>query len=137
MKPGQQYVKVVLKEASREYNEITQFFEKTMCARKTPSQFMQVPWSVIVTVERIQSPLLLSNFLNCKDRVDANNPGNKNERRLFHGCKGAVCDSINVTGFNRSFAADNIGIYIIDSIYTIEYLLQTLYWYLLNISNIN
>ena len=87
---------------SKEYNEVKTLFEFSL---PTPTGFK------IVKIERIQNPLLYSQYIRRKKAMDSHNPkGYQNERKLFHGCPKDVTEKISYRGFNRSFAGKN-GIY--------------------------
>jgi len=77
-----------------------QEFNKSM----TPA----VNYNSIVKIQRIQNPMLYSQYNAKKKDMDKHNPtGHQNEWRLFHGTPGNVCPKINQQGFNRSFAGKN------------------------------
>lgn len=83
---------------SKEYKDVKALFESSL-----PS-----PSPTIVNIERIQNPLLYSQYVTRKKAMDLHNPkGHQNERRLFHGCPQDVTEKISHLGFNRSFAGKN------------------------------
>ena len=57
---------------------------------------------VIMSVERIQNPLLYQAYQLRKQKMDMDNGGN-NERQLFHGTASENVKKINSQGFNRNF----------------------------------
>ena len=85
---------------STEYNEVMQEFNKTMA----PANY-----NSIVKIQRIQNPMLYSQYTAKKKNMEKHNPsGYQNEWRLFHGTPANVCPQINQQGFNRSFGKENI-----------------------------
>ena len=102
---------------SKEYNDVKTLFEASMPTSTSSSAWV---WTIknlnqlhkIVRIERIQNPLLYSQYMGKKKAMDSHNPkGHQNERKLFHGCPKDVADKISHQGFNRSFAGKN-GMYI-------------------------
>ena len=102
---------------SKEYNDVKNLFESSMPPPNPPSN-TTVKWAwtkqdlnqyhQIVKIERIQNPLLYSQYMGKKKAMDLHNPkGHQNERRLFHGCPKDVAKKISHLGFNRSFAGKN------------------------------
>ena len=105
---------------SKEYNEVLQEFNKTMTMVPMPvaaptTVFYQPnlyesdnTYNTIVKIQRIQNPMLYSQYIAKKKDMEKHNPpGHRNERRLFHGTPADVCPKINQQGFNRSFAGRN------------------------------
>ena len=94
MPPDTPYIMVTLDVNSDEYASVKKHFENTL------SQTYQ-----IVTIKRVQNPLLYMQYMIKKRVMDENNPkAVQNERNLFHGCSGDVTTKISHQGFNRSFA---------------------------------
>ena len=82
---------VDLAQSSKEYKDVMQEFNKTMTAR------------TIVKIQRIQNPMLYSQYIAKKKDMDKHNPlGHQNEQRLFHGTPANICPQINQQGFNRT-----------------------------------
>jgi len=114
---------VDLAPGSKEYNEVMQEFNKTMTPAATTSGSPTVPYTrmlrhpyyqfsnnynTIVKIQRIQNPMLYSQYIAKKKDMNKHNPpGHQNEWRLFHGTPANVCPQINQQGFNRSFAGKN------------------------------
>lgn len=125
---------VDLTPGSKEYNEVIQEFNKTMTmtSRLSTVQHQHMPTSTvqhqhmplhpfpvqpsyqtnnynsIVKIQRIQNPMLYSQYIAKKKDMNKHNPpGHQNEWRLFHGTPANVCPQINQQGFNRSFAGKN------------------------------
>ena len=85
---------VPLKQTSGEYVDALGQFNKTM----------QSNYQKIVSIQRIQNPVLYGQYVARKKEMDKRNPPNcQNERWLFHGTKAHVVENINTQGFNRSF----------------------------------
>lgn len=59
----------------------------------------------IVKIERVQNPTLFGSYMIRKQKMDETK--GSNEKWLFHGTPGDNCQSINRTGFNRSFNGKN------------------------------
>ena len=121
---------VDLTPGSKEYNKVLQEFNKTMAPAPKRSTFVlpspafvqpftrvtplyqpasnTVYYNTIVKIQRIQNPMLYSQYIAKKKDMEKHNPpGHRNERRLFHGTPADVCPKINQQGFNRSFAGRN------------------------------
>ena len=62
---------------------------------------------VCVQIERIQNEMLYKQYVTRKAAMDAANPGVMNENSLWHGTNESTLDSINVSGFNRSYCGKN------------------------------
>ena len=107
---------------SKEYNKVMLEFNKTMAPAAMTSgstvpqggmlsqPYLQSSnnYSSIVKIQRIQNPMLYSQYIAKKKDMDKHNPpGHQNEWKLFHGTPGNVCPKINQQGFNRSFAGKN------------------------------
>ena len=91
---------------SKEYNDVKTLFESSMPAPNP--KWSTHDWHKIVKIERIQNPLLYSQYMGKKKAMDSHNPkGHRNERKLFHGCPKDVTEKISYRGFNRSFAGKN------------------------------
>ena len=82
---------VALDEKSDEYSSVKKHFENTLLR----------PYRII-TIKRIQNPVLYKQYMVKKKDMDKKNP--QNERKLFHGCSEDVTEKISHDGFNRSFA---------------------------------
>ena len=90
---------IPLTAGSPEYNTVESQFNKTM-AKGNNNQ--------IVSIQRIQNPVLYHQFMVRKKEMEKRNPsGYQNERWLFHGTTSDALDHINTQGFNRSFAGKN------------------------------
>ena len=112
----------VLDTKSKEYNEVKTQFEASM-PPPTSGKRSTDDWHKIVKIERIQNPLLYSQYMGKKKAMDSHNPkGYQNERKLFHGCPEDVTEKISYRGFNRSFAGKN-GMYIRVCTCTCEWIL--------------
>ena len=115
---------VDLTPGSKEYNKVIQEFNKTMTMTSGLStvQHQHMPlhpvpvqpsyqtnnYNSIVKIQRIQNPMLYSQYIAKKKDMDKHTPpGHQNEWRLFHGTPANVCPQINQQGFNRSFAGKN------------------------------
>lgn len=61
----------------------------------------------IISIERIQNPLLYKHYVVQKEYVDKENPGKDNEKTLFHGTDEESIGNINKKGFNRSYCGKN------------------------------
>ena len=112
---------------SKEYNKVLREFDKTMAPAQTPSQTTfgapavvqpftglaplygsSNTYNTIVKIQRIQNPMLYSQYIAKKKDMEKHNPpGHRNEWRLFHGTPPDVCPKINQQGFNRNFAGKN------------------------------
>ncbi|KAM5191355.1 protein mono-ADP-ribosyltransferase PARP14-like [Mantella aurantiaca] len=80
---------------SEEYNNVKANFSKTV----------QRP---IVKIERIQNKYQYTAYAKRKEyMIEKNGPDGVNERNLFHGTAPQNCQSINYSGFNRSFAGQH------------------------------
>ena len=85
---------VTLNITDPEYKDSLAKFDVTMKSR----------YSQIVSIQRIQNPVLYGQYIARKKEMEKRNPpGCQNERYLFHGTKPQVTDNINTQGFNRSF----------------------------------
>lgn len=58
-------------------------------------------------IDRIQNPVLYRQFMNRKLDMDRTNPGQENEKRLWHGTSGANVININNRNFNRSYCGQH------------------------------
>ena len=58
----------------------------------------------ITSIERVQNPHLYQTYIVRKQKMDKDNGGQNNERKLFHGTAPDNVVKINAQGFNRSFA---------------------------------
>ena len=86
---------VALKAGSTEYNNVQKEFNNTMTKQ-------------IISIQRIQNPVLYQQYAVRKKKIDKQNPpGCQNERWLWHGTSPDTIDKINTQGFNRSFAGKN------------------------------
>ena len=56
----------------------------------------------ILSIERIQNPLLYQSYMVRKRKMDEDTGGD-NEKQLFHGTEARNINRINTQGFNRSF----------------------------------
>ena len=122
---------VDLTPGSKEYNKVLREIDKTMAPAQTPSgatfggpafgapapavvqPFAPLygasnTYNTIVKIQRIQNPMLYSQYIAKKKDMEKHNPpGHQNEWRLFHGTPPDVCPKINQQGFNRNFAGKN------------------------------
>jgi hypothetical protein len=62
---------------------------------------------ISIEIERIQNPHLYQQYMAHKQKMDKDNGGMNNERRLFHGTESTNVNAINTQGFNRSFCGAN------------------------------
>ena len=86
---------VALKAGSTEYNNVEKKFNSTMTKQ-------------IISIQRIQNPVLYQQYAVRKKKMDKQNPlGCQNECWLWHGTSPDTIDKINTQGFNRSFAGKN------------------------------
>ena len=91
---------VTLNPGCPEYNKVESQFTATMVAGNNFTQ--------LVSIERLQNPILYGQYIAWKKEMDKHNPkGTQNERWLFHGTSGDTCEKINAQGFNRSFKGKN------------------------------
>ena len=89
---------VELSPGCTEYDEVKDSLDCTM----------QGKYSSIVKIQRVQNPVLYTQYTVKKKEVDKQNPPKiQNERLLFHGTSIDTCSKINELGFNRSFAGKN------------------------------
>ena len=96
-----------------EYQVVAAEFHRTIGrapVRRSYMSFQQYPpvltssWGII-KIERIQNPTLYSQYMARKKKMENSvDQGYEYEKQLFHGCAENVVESINHTGFNRSFA---------------------------------
>lgn len=85
---------VTLKQGDPEYKDALTKFEVTMKSK----------YQAIVSIERIQNPVIYGQYVARQKEMEKRNPpGCQNERWLFHGTKSDVVENINTQGFNRSF----------------------------------
>ena len=119
---------VKLNSSSKEYQEVMKEFSKTMTPASQPSSVSQLSpfsqptpfrhvgqkylrsgqYTQIDSIERIQNPLLYSQYITRKKKMDEDNPKNHvNERKLFHGTDNQTSLKINQMGFDRNFAGKN------------------------------
>lgn len=93
---------VDLKPDQQEYKEVLQEFNKTVSQGQG--------YTVIVSIQRIQTPVLYGQYIARKREMDNQNPTDPqytSERRLFHGTSVDTTPKINLQGFNRSFSGKN------------------------------
>ena len=115
---------VDLKPTDEEYLETNKQFDQTMSrvvANPPNPSAVGLPlssrssnsYTSIVKIQRIQNPLLYTQYMARKKEVDKRNPSGSqtSERRLFHGTADATCKAINQHGFNRSYSGKNGKIY--------------------------
>ena len=96
---------------SEEYRSVQDEFLRTIRSPSTMRsrfsfghQSVASSWE-IVGIKRIQNPKLYSQYMARKRVMEKSiDRGLEYERRLYHGCAEGVVDSINHSGFNRSFA---------------------------------
>ena len=88
---------VTLKAGSPEYNDV---YLKVM-------QSSQGQIARVAAIRRIQNPQLYMSFMARKETMDKTGVNGSNERKLFHGTSGALCENINHHGFNRSMTGLN------------------------------
>ena len=117
---------VNLSSGSEEYQEVIKEFNKTMMqtspqmksgqyAKLLNMTMMQASlqlqsghYAKVHSIERIQNPLLYSQYITRKKKMDEDNPKNHvNERQLFHGTDDETSLKINQMGFDRNFAGKN------------------------------
>ncbi|XP_077332069.1 protein mono-ADP-ribosyltransferase PARP14-like [Lithobates pipiens] len=90
---------VQLAQNSEEYNKVKDLYSRTV---QTP----------IVKIERIQNKYQHIAYEMRKEfMIMKNGPDGVNERYLFHGTEPQNCQSINYSGFNRSFAGQHAARY--------------------------
>ena len=83
---------------SRGYTSALAEFDKTMKAK----------YKTIVSIQRVQNPVLHRQYIAKKKHLDSQNPSSvQNERWLFHGTKPSSITLINQTNFNRSYRGQN------------------------------
>ncbi|KPP67513.1 poly-like [Scleropages formosus] len=104
MPNGQLFQTFILNPSSSEYQQVRREFKKVS--------------KTIIKIERIQNIRLRQSYEVLKKQLeDKNGPScGAMERVLFHGTTSAACDSIQRTGFSRSFAGQNatkygVGVY--------------------------
>ena len=91
---------VTLQPSSQEYKEVEDRFNATM---KKGSHYEK-----ILSIERIQNPILYGQYVSRKREMEKRNPATcKNEQWLFHGTAPGVVNDITTQGFNRSFQGKN------------------------------
>ena len=95
---------VDLQPSDPEYQEVQTAFISTMPPAGSLATDL---WKSLVKIQRIQNPALYAQYAGRKKIMEKDNPNVKNEKRLFHGCKGSVVKNIYHQGFNRSFAGAN------------------------------
>jgi len=86
---------------SGEYNRVLDLFHKTMVKGKN--------YNCIVKIQRIQRPLLYSQYMEKKKDMKTPTLGRPKERRLFHGTSANVVESINHHSFDRGYAGTAVG----------------------------
>ena len=87
---------------SEEYRSVQDEFLRNIRNYSSPRS-----WEII-GIKRIQNPKLYSQYMARKRAMEKSiDRGLEYERRLYHGCAEDVVDSINHSGFNRSFAGKN------------------------------
>ena len=85
---------VALQQVDPEYKDALSKFETTM----------RSSYQKIVSIQRIQNPVLYGQYMARKKEMEKRNPPDcQNERWLFHGTNSQVVDNISTQGFNRSF----------------------------------
>ena len=76
--------------------------------RFTATMMVGTNFSQIVSIERMQNPVLFGQYSARRKEMDKHNPKTvKNERWLFHGTNAEACPKINTQGFNRMFRGKN------------------------------
>ena len=91
---------VTLLLTSEEYLEAEKKFNVTMAKGQH--------YSKIHSIQRLQNPILYSQYIARKKQMDRRNPtGHENEKWLFHGTHFSVLENINTQGFNRIFKGKN------------------------------
>ncbi|GLD59823.1 extended synaptotagmin-3-like protein [Lates japonicus] len=85
---------VPINAGTTEYNEILKMFQAS-CNR------------TVITIERIQNPVLWKSLQIKKRDMEQRNGHQNNEKRLFHGTCYTTVNLINEHGFNRSYAGKN------------------------------
>lgn len=89
---------VTLSKSSPEYQKIEDAFNVTMNGS----------YKQIVSIQRLQNPVLYKQYAVRKREMDKHNPiGHQNERWLWHGTSPDTLAKINTRGFDRSFAGKN------------------------------
>ena len=101
MKNEEDLKRIPLNANDQEYKDV----EKA--ARSTA----QATLNQIVKIERIQNKLLYKQYVVRKAAMDAANPGVQNEMTLWHGTGADTLESINQSGFNRSYCGKNAVVY--------------------------
>jgi len=86
---------------SGEYNFVLNLFHKTMEKGKN--------YNCIVKIQRIQRPLLYSQYMAKMEDMEMPTLGRPKERRLFHGTSADVVESINHHSFDRGYAGTAVG----------------------------
>ncbi|XP_041092722.1 protein mono-ADP-ribosyltransferase PARP14-like [Polyodon spathula] len=95
----QLFKKFQLQPHTKEYLDVVKYFNKTAT-------------NTVHKVERIQNQYLRQSYDLKKKQLEAKNGQNQvRERILYHGTKLASCESIEKTGFNRSYAGKNATAY--------------------------
>ena len=91
---------VTLQSDSQEYKDVVSRFNVTMTMGSSYSQ--------ILSIQRLQNPILYGQYIARKKEMDKRNPsGHQNELCLWHGTSPKVLNNINTQGFNRSFQGKN------------------------------
>ena len=91
---------VTLAPGCKEYLEAEKKFDASMIKGKY--------YTKIHSIQRLQNPILYSQYVARKREMDRRNPtGHENEKWLFHGTHHNVLQKINTQGFNRSFKGKN------------------------------
>ena len=118
---------VDLPQGAGEYRKVLKEFDKTMnlglplqqgviAARaslglrafNTGLGYGGTTYTRIQKIQRVQNPMLYSQYQAKKKEMEKQNPsGHKNEWLLWHGTQSSTCQKINTQGFNRSFAGHN------------------------------
>ena len=102
---------VTLDVSSDEYSQVKKLFTATMPVPQpqlTDDDLMPLQWNHIVKIQRIQNPLLYTQYTARKKRISqCNSSGFQNERKLFYGCTQDVTDKIIHCGFSTTFAGNN------------------------------
>uniref|UniRef100_A0A674PIM8 Poly [ADP-ribose] polymerase n=1 Tax=Takifugu rubripes TaxID=31033 RepID=A0A674PIM8_TAKRU len=89
---------VTLAAGSEEYKQVERKFQAT-CGQ------------TIISIERIQNPLVWKTLQIKKRNMEQKNGHQNNERILFHGTSEETIATINANGFNRSYAGKNAALY--------------------------
>ena len=105
---------VTLDVSSDEYSQVEKLFAATMPVPQPQlanDDLMTFQWQHIVKIERIQNPLLYTQYMAKKNDIGQHNSSGLNEKVLFYGCSRSVTNQIIHCGFSSKFAGNN-GMYI-------------------------